>query len=60
MTTFKPASWTETEDWRELVKPEHHADFLAAIAEAARDGQTVKSVLVSGGTPIVYNLSNDE
>lgn len=60
VTTLEPSSWTESEDWRGTIKPELHADFLKSIADAQRDGNPVKSVVVAGGVPIIYNISHGD
>lgn len=57
MASIEPTQWVKSEDWRTVVSIEHHTDFLNALADAARDGDTVKSVTVIGGVPIAYNLA---
>ena len=56
MTNLTPESWTETEDFREVVKPDQQADFLKRIAEAHSEGREIYSVLVVGGVPMVFSI----
>ena len=58
MATVNREQWEESEDWRVVVSPAHHEKFLETLAESKREGREVKSVLVIGGTPIVYNVSD--
>lgn len=58
MATMNREQWEASEDWRKLVSPENHARFLETIAESKRDGKEVKRVVVVGGTPIVYDVSD--
>ncbi|MDQ1130904.1 hypothetical protein [Microbacterium sp. SORGH_AS_0888] len=58
MATMNRELWEESEDWRKLVSPENHARFLETIAESKRDGKEVKRVILVGGTPIVYDVSD--
>lgn len=55
MATVTSKQWVESEDWRSIVSPEHHEDFLRTLKEMRADGSEVTSVLVIGGTPITYN-----
>lgn len=54
---IEPTQWTKSDDWRTMVSPAHHADFLEAIADAQRDGDVIGSVTVIGGVPIAYNIA---
>lgn len=54
MNELTPAAWTESEDFRDVVKPEHHDDFLKTIADAHAEGYAITRVLVVRGVPIVY------
>ena len=58
MANLTPESWTETDDFREIVKPSQQADFLERIAEAHREGKVVNSVMVMNGVPVLYNISD--
>lgn len=58
MATVNRNQWEESEDWRALVSPANQQKFLEALAESKREGREVKSVLVIGGTPLVYNVSD--
>ncbi|WP_294944636.1 hypothetical protein [uncultured Microbacterium sp.] len=50
--------WEGSEDWRAMVSPENHEKFLDALAESKREGKEVKRVIVVGGTPIVYDVTD--
>ncbi len=56
MDNLTPESWIETEDYREVVKPSQHADFLKRIAEARKEGKDVYSVTVINGVPVLYSI----
>lgn len=58
MATVNRDQWEESEDWRAVVSPANHQKFLETLAESKREGREVKSVLVVGGAPIVYNVSD--
>ncbi|WP_166787434.1 MULTISPECIES: hypothetical protein [unclassified Cryobacterium] len=50
--------WVESEEWREVVSPANHQAFLETLAEPMREGKEVKRVIVVGGTPIMYDVSD--
>lgn len=58
MATMNREQWEESEDWRSMVSPENHNKFLETLAESKREGKEVKRVIVVGGTPIVYDVSD--
>jgi hypothetical protein len=58
MATMTSDKWNDSEDWRELVSPAMHERFLETLADSKREGKEVKNVIVVGGTPIVYNVSD--
>jgi len=59
MATMNREQWEESEDWRAVVSPANHEQFLETIAESKREGKEVKRVLVVGGTPIVYDVTQE-
>ena len=58
MATMNREQWENSEDWRSMVSPENHEKFLETLAESKREGKEVKRVIVVGGTPIVYGVSD--
>lgn len=58
MATMNREQWEASDDWRSLVSPANHEKFLQTIADSKREGKEVKSVIVIGGTPLVYNVSD--
>ncbi len=58
MPTMDRDQWEGSEDWRAMVSPENHEKFLDALAESKREGKEVKRVIVVGGTPIVYDVTD--
>lgn len=58
MATMSREQWEESEDWRSMVSPENHDKFLETLAESKREGKEVKRLIVVGGTPIVYDVSD--
>ena len=58
MATMNRDQWEESEDWRKLVSPANHEQFLETIAESKREGKEVKRVILVAGTPIVYDVSD--
>ena len=54
MTNLTPTAWIESQDFRDVVNPDQHADFLANIAAAHAEGYVVTRVVVIGGVPVVY------
>lgn len=58
MATVSREQWEESEDWRSLISPENQDKFLETLAESKREGKEVKRVIVVGGTPIVYDVSD--
>lgn len=58
MPTMNRDQWEASEAWRSMVSPENHEKFLEVLAESKREGKEVKRVIVVGGTPIVYDVSD--
>ncbi len=58
MTTMNRDQWEQSDDWRSVVSAVNHEKFLETLAESKREGQEVKRVIVVGGTPIVYDVSD--
>ena len=50
--------WDGSDEWRSVVAPANHEKFLETLAESKREGKEVKRVIVVGGTPIVYDVSD--
>jgi len=63
MDDLTPDAWIESEDFRDVVKPEFHDDFLRTIAGAHSEGCAITKVIVIGGVPVVYErreVSSDD
>ncbi len=58
MATMNREQWEQSDDWRALVSPANHGTFLETIAESKREGKEVKRVIVAGGVPILYDVSD--
>lgn len=54
MAELTPDAWTTTQDFRDVVKPSFHADFLQTIADAHAEGYAITKVVVVGGVPVIY------
>lgn len=49
--------WDGSDAWREVVASSMHERFLEALADADRDGTPVQRVVVAGGVPMMYDVS---
>lgn len=58
MATMNREQWEKSKDWRSMISPENHDKFLETLAESKREGKEVKRVIVVGGTPVVYDVSD--
>lgn len=58
MATMTRDQWVKSEDWRTIVSPANHEKFLETLAESKREGKEVKRVIVVGGSPLVYDVSD--
>jgi hypothetical protein len=55
--TIEPKHWEDSEEWKEMIAPQLHSDFLQRLEESKREGYRVNEVLVINGVAVLWNVS---